>query len=275
MNSGAALSLARPVLAHLSFRDVGGRTHLMGQRTPHPFHITRPFRHPGDPGGMATLYLQSSSGGLYGDDDLTLKVQLEAGAAVHLTTQASSVVHDARGRPGAAQRVQLDVAEGALLEYLPDPAILMSGARLDNRVSARLGQGARLLMGDAQLIHDPGGDGRPFDRLSNTVHLAGPDGPLMIDRFDLPGADWLARTGGARCAAMIVAANLPGTGAAMAGAIETQPGIYAGLSDFPDRGFSVLRFLACDGAALSRAMTSAWRAARRATTGADPHPRRK
>lgn len=275
MNSSAALSLARPVRARLTFRDVAGRTHLMDQLTPHPFHITRPFRHPGDPQGMATLYLQSSSGGLYGDDDLGLSIRLEPGAAAHVTTQASSVVHDARGRPGAVQDVQLDVGDGALLEYVPDPAILMSGSRLDNRVSARLGQGARLLMADAQLIHDPEGDGRPFDHLQSSVSIAGPTGPLMLDRFALPGSAWLARTGGARCAGMIVAAGLPETGAAMATAIAAEPGVYAGLSDFPDREISILRFIAEDGVALSRTLNTAWRAARHALTGAAPHARRK
>ncbi|EEX16549.1 urease accessory protein UreD [Citreicella sp. SE45] len=274
MNSSAFISLTRPVRARLSFRDVVGRTHLLEQLTPHPFHITRPFRHPADPEGMATLYLQSSSGGLYGDDDLGLKVQVGAGAAVHLTTQASSVVHDARGRPGSVQEVTLDVGEGALLEYLPDPAILMSGARLDNRVSARLGQGARLLMADAQLIHDPDGDGRPFGHLANSVALAGPEGPLILERFELQGGDWLARTGGARCAGMIIAANLPGSAPALAEAVEAT-GAYAGLSEFGDRGVSVLRFLAEDGVQLSRALSAAWRAHRIRTTGAEPHPRRK
>ena len=58
--------------ASLTFRQRGGRTFLGGQLTPHPFHITRPFYRPDDPAGMATLYLQSSSGGLYGDDQLDL-----------------------------------------------------------------------------------------------------------------------------------------------------------------------------------------------------------
>ncbi|KAB2538676.1 urease accessory protein UreD [Salipiger aestuarii] len=275
MKSGAAISRGRPVRARLTFRDVAGRTHLMGQLTPHPFHITRPFRHPGDPQGMATLYLQSSSGGLYGDDDLGLSISLEPGAAAHVTTQASSVVHDARGRPGAVQDVQLDVRDGALLEYLPDPAILMSGSRLDNRVSARLEQGARLLMADAQLIHDPDGDGRAFDYLRNSVSIAGPGGPLMLDRFALSGGAWLTRTGGARCAGMIVAAGLPETGAPMATAIAAEPGVYAGLSEFPDRDISILRFIATDGVALGRALVTAWRAARQSLTGAAPHARRK
>ncbi|EAQ01523.1 urease accessory protein UreD [Pseudooceanicola batsensis HTCC2597] len=275
MTAVGTLSLTRPVRASLEFRDVGGQTHLMGQHTPHPFHITRPFRHVTDPQGMATLYLQSSSGGLYGDDDLGLTVRLGEGAAAHVTTQASTIVHDARDRAGAQQDVLLEVGPGGWLEYLPDPAILMTGARLNNRVSARLGEGARLIMADAQLSHDPGGDGRPFGRLDNVVAVTGPQGPLMLDRFGLEGADWLARTGGARCSGMVVAAGADEAGPAMLAAVDALPGLYAGLSVFPDRGLGLLRFLARDGVALSRALSAAWTAARVALTGASPHARRK
>lgn len=275
MNAQPDITLTRAARAALEFREVAGITHLMRQYTPHPFHITRPFRHADDPQGMATLYLQSSSGGLYGDDDLGLSVRLGPAAAAYLTTQASTVVHDARGWPGARQNVTLELGAGAWLEYLPDPSILMTGSRLTNRVLAHLDKGARLLMADAQLCHDPEGGERPFDTLDSTVSLTGPDGPIMLDRFDLSGADWMARTGGARCAGMIVAADAPGAGSAMVEALAAQGGIYAGLSDLPDRGVCLLRFLADDGAALTRAMNAAWAAARRALTGAIPHPRRK
>ena len=92
-----AANPVRRVSAELGFSRAGPLTYLGAQRTPHPFHITRPFHLSGDPEGMATLYLQSSSGGLYGDDALSLDVTAAAGTAVHLTTTASTVVHAARG----------------------------------------------------------------------------------------------------------------------------------------------------------------------------------
>lgn len=275
MTAAGAISSARPVRASLDFRDVAGRTHLMGQHTPHPFHITRPFRHLSDPQGMATLYLQSSSGGLYGDDDLGLTIRMGQGAAAHVTTQASTIVHDARGRAGAVQDVRLDIGPGGWLEYLPDPAILMSGARLSNRVTARVAEGSRLIIADAQLSHDPGGDGQPFGHLENAVSIVGPEGPLAIDRFDLAGTDWLRRTGGARCSGMILTYGAGAAGPAMIAAMTPLAGLYAGLSTFAERDIHILRFLAEDGVALSRALTTAWRAARIALTGSPPHARRK
>lgn len=277
MNVASTSLPARSVRGALSFASIAGRTHLMGQHTPHPFHITRPFRHPFDPQGMVTLYLQSSSGGIYGDDDLALSVDVQPGAAVHLTTQASTVVHDARSRPGACQTVTLNVGQGALLEYLPDPAILMAGARLTTRIRAHLAEGATVLLADAQLCHDPDGTGRPFEALDCEIAVSDAAGetPLFLDRFTLHGADWLTRTGGYRCAGTVLLAGDTSAGGAMLEAAESLPAVYAGLSTLTDRKISVLRFLAEDGVALSRALKTIWSATREALTGTTPAARRK
>ncbi|MCH8466839.1 MAG: urease accessory protein UreD [Roseinatronobacter sp.] len=275
MTVANAPSLARTVRGELSFASIAGRTHLMRQLTPHPFHITRPFHHPCDPQGMATLYLQSSSGGIYGDDDLALCVRVEPGAAVHLTTQASTVVHDARGRVGARQTVTATIAEGGLLEYLPDPAILMAGSKLTTRVHAHLDEGATLLMADAQLCHDPDGLGRSFETLESDISLTVAGKPLLLDRFELNGADWLTRTGGYRCAGMMLVAGDLRAGGAMLEAANSLSGVYAGVSHLAARKITLLRFLAEDGVALSRALKTIWAAARLALTGQIPAARRK
>lgn len=275
MNAPIAPFMARRVRGELSFANVAGRTHLMRQHTPHPFHITRPFRHPCDPQGMVTLYLQSSSGGLYGDDDLDLTIRVESGAAAHVTTQASTVVHDARGRIGARQTVTLDIGAGGILEYLPDPAILMTGARLKSLVHANLGEGATLVLADAQLCHDPEGGGRPFDTLKSEITISRQGKPVLLDRFDLNGLDWSIRTGGFRCAGMMLVAGDLRAGPAMADAATSLSGVYAGLSTLADREITLLRFLAEDGVALSRALKTIWAAARHAMTGQTPAARRK
>ncbi|MCR8549271.1 urease accessory protein UreD [Salipiger sp. P9] len=270
------ISLAPQVAARLAFSVSAGRSYLARQFTPHPFHITRPYHDPGDPAGMATLYLQSSSGGIYGGDDLGLSVTLDPGAQVHLTTQASTVVHDARGGPAARQEVRLEVGAGGWLEYCPDPAILMAGAALDNRVSATLAEGAVLILSDAQLCHDPAGAGRGFDRLDSELRIAGPEGARLIDRFDLRGTDWTARTGGYGCSGLtLVAGGAAQAGPAMIAALDARPDVYAGLSLLGDRDLAIVRFLTRDGVSLSHALRESWAAARRALSGRAPPPRRK
>lgn len=272
----AAPARGRQVRAALGFRAGPRGAWLAHQITPHPFHITRPFRIAGDPAGMATLYLQSSSGGLYGDDDLSLSIDVGAGASAHVTTQASTVVHHARG--GCAHMgVEITAGEGALAEYMPDPAILFAGARLDTRLSLTLREGARAILCDAALHHDPGGTGAPFERLTAETRIRGPEGPRLIDRIDVAGADWAARTSGWPCHANLIVA---GDGAADAvapirSALSEDAGVWAGVSAFPDRAVAIARILAPDGVALTRALHRGWAAARMALTGRRPRKRQK
>ena len=60
----------------------GGRTILRRQHVGYPFHITRAFQLDRMRPDLATLYLQSTSGGLYAADRLALDVTVGAGAAL-------------------------------------------------------------------------------------------------------------------------------------------------------------------------------------------------
>ncbi|MEO1774960.1 MAG: urease accessory protein UreD [Pseudomonadota bacterium] len=276
--SGTPLAPGRQVAARLAFAAGPGGTWLAGQRTPHPFHITRPFRLAGDPAGMATLYLQSSSGGLYGDDDLDLAIRVGKGAAAHVTTQASTVVHHARGgetRTG----VTIEAAEDSLVEYLPDPAILFAGARLDTRLTLSLAPGARAIVADAQLSHDPAGAGDPFERLCAETRIVAADGtPRLIDSVDIDGASWRARTAPWSASAMLVVAghgDAPAAAGQIGQALAQIEGVWAGASAFGDRDLVVVRLLAEGGVALTRGLATAWAAGRIALTGSPPPARQK
>ncbi|HZF35124.1 MAG TPA: urease accessory protein UreD, partial [Candidatus Angelobacter sp.] len=83
-----------PACAEITFaRDPGGRTYVRRQHVSYPYHVCRALTFAGDPPGMATLYLQSCAGGIYRDDRLRERIVAEEGAAAHLTTQASTIVH--------------------------------------------------------------------------------------------------------------------------------------------------------------------------------------
>lgn len=277
MNAPAAIARPpRAVRAALGFRAAGGQTFLARQRMPHPFHITVPFHEPTDPQGMTTLYLQSSAGGYYGDDDLSLDVGLGPGAALHLTSQASTIVHHARGGSGTRAAVSLRAAPGSLLEYCPDPTILLAGSALRSRLLLELEGDACAILCDAQLPHDPSGAGLPFAHLSNKITLTRDGAPILIDRLDIAGADWPARTGGMRAAGTMIIAGAPQDApAALRAALADLRGTYLGVSDLADRGLTLIRLLAEDGAALSRALSATWIAARTSLTGAAPRRRRK
>ena len=269
--------------ASLRFSRRGdSKTFISDQYVAYPFHLTRPFYFDGDPGGMLSLYLQSASGGIYRGDDLLLELEADAGTAVHVTTQAATIVHDTR-ETKARHDVRIRVGEGAFCEYLPDPIILFPGAELESRVSVVLEPGAVFLMADAFTLHDPKGEGRPFRSLDSYVRIEELGGTLLaIDRYRIEGPDLAganpALDGGQKCHGMLFAVapdNTETMAAAVRDGIAEVPGVYGGVSALPYNAGIGIRILCDNALSLDRAMKGAWSAIRETLTGRVPKPRRK
>lgn len=175
----------RRVAARLRFARAGGRTTLLDQFVPYPFHVTRVLRAgAGDP---ASVYLQSASGGIYADDHLSLSVAVAEGAAAHLTTQSATIVHDTRGKP-ARLTTAATVTSGGFLALLPDPLVLFPGACIALHTDVTMADGAKALLADSACLHDPGGEGRPFDSLSASVTVRDAAGRIrLMDRSNIHG----------------------------------------------------------------------------------------
>ncbi|MBL29185.1 MAG: urease accessory protein [Rhodospirillaceae bacterium] len=281
------LSEAAPRLqsgsADLQFLSRHGRTFLARQRLGYPFHVTRVFHLDSAPAEMATLYLQSLSGGLFRGDRLTIDCAVGEGAAAHVTTQAATKVHSmVEGR--AEQQTTLTVAEGAILEWIADPLILFPDAEIETETKATMPETATLVLGESYLAHDPAGDRRPFRRLGVQTTIARPDGtPLLHDRLDIDGTTFLGGFPGitgphAVQGTVFVLSPLATSDALVATmrqALEGRTGVYAGASALP-RGIGAWsRILAEDGALFRAAYTAVWSAVRCALTGVTPPIRRK
>ncbi len=270
----------RSVKAHLKFKQHGFKTHLANQFTPHPFHITRPFMIEDDPNGMATLYLQSSSGGLYHDDEQVLNIDVAQGAHAHVTSQASTVVHNSH-RGISKYSVDLKVYQNGWLEYCPEPNILFPGAKSENKINAVIGPNSRLILTDSQLLHDPTGQGIFFQSLVNEIVIRHPDQlPFYIERSVVSGKHWFSATDGKLCAGTFIVYDrqaIDNISNALEECISKfdPKQTYAGLSVLKDRSITSVRMIAKSGADLSNSMTKLWEAARFAMTGQMPKPRRK
>jgi urease accessory protein len=165
----------------------GGRTWLARQRAAYPFHVGRCLSICGDPTGMASVYLQCCSGGLFENDDVRLDIETGAGALAHVRTSAATIVHSMRDTE-ALQAVHLAARSGSHLEYLPDSLILFPGARLMSSVYVRLHERASVLAGEIVLAHDPQAQGRCFDRLQSVLVVSADDGALLLrDRWTMRG----------------------------------------------------------------------------------------
>jgi urease accessory protein len=119
-----------------------GRTVLAASRQEAPLRVVRAFA---VEDGAALVHLHNVSGGLLGDDNLTLSFRVGPGANVQITTTGATRIY--RPRAGAANTMQTNevvVGENALLEYLPDAVIPFAGARFAQRTAIRLEAGAGL-----------------------------------------------------------------------------------------------------------------------------------
>lgn len=266
--------------AGLVFARTAERTFLARQHVGYPFHVTRPFHFDAEPAHLATLYLQSSSGGLYRGDRLSIAIEAGADTAVHITSQASTVVHHARG-DGVVQEVVLDAGPGAFLAFATDPLILFPGAAIETRLTVRLAAGATALVTDAFLTHDPEGSGRPFDLYRSSVEVLDAAGRrLMVDRARLRGEDLgggIAPQGGFAASASVYALGLAGEALAPERLEQAVAGdgILAGASPLPNGAGLGMRILAGGGVPLSRALDAAFAAVFTARFGAAPGRRRK
>jgi urease accessory protein len=125
---------------NLRFARRGDGTVLAERRHEGPLVMQRPFF----PEGREVCHgvLLHPPGGLVQGDRLELDVSLEAGAHALLTTPGATRFYRSEGEAAALVQ-RLRVAEGALLEWLPQETIVFEGARAETETRVELYGGAR------------------------------------------------------------------------------------------------------------------------------------
>jgi urease accessory protein len=216
---------------------------------------------------MATVILQSASGGLFEGEELSLSVTAEPGALARFTTPSAAVVHGMRGSGMACQDVTLNAGEGAWLEYLPKPLILFPGSRLRQRIVIVSEVGAGVLACDGFFMHTPRGAQGSFDWLDTATEIRRPGGVVVArERMRVSGdaiAKGAAGASGSFCAfgwiALVGGREEVGTVMleAVAGCGEA---VYAGASRLPGDCGVMVRIAARDGGALAPALEAGARA---------------
>jgi len=261
----------------------GGETFVGRQLAAYPFHVCRPHRFAGDPPGMVTLYIQSCAGGIFAADRLRQSITAAAGAAAHVTTSASTIVHGAASGD-AVLETRLVAGKDAFLELLPDPLILFPQARLRTRLAMRADPEATIIAGDAFLSHDPAAAGRVFGWLQGEIAVESPCGEIVaLDRSVVRGDTMAAGLPGIAgrfraCATLMVVTRRCAPARlveALRGALADGGQAYGGASTLPGDVGAWARLLADDGLALRAGLHAAWSAVRLLLTGWEPLIRRK
>lgn len=171
------------------------RTLLIANEERPPLRVLRAF--PRDD-GSALVHLHNVSGGVLGGDRLDLRIILGPESNAQITTTGATRVYRCRtGVACAVQTTQLSVADGAVLEYLPDPVIPFAGSRYSQRTRAELGANATLYWWET---FAPGRDGESFayDHLENSAEIVAAGRLCARERWTVRDPASLVRLGGYR-----------------------------------------------------------------------------
>jgi urease accessory protein len=153
--------------------------------------------------------LINTGGGMTGGDRLDVSLALDAHAEAVLTTQSAEKIYRSDGA-AAEIAVTIEIADGAVLSWLPQEAILFSGSRLRRRLRVAMHECASLTLAETVVFGrvasgETLGEGLLDDRWE--VRRGGRLVFAEAVRMDGPLAATLARPalgGGARAVATVV-----------------------------------------------------------------------
>ncbi len=251
----------------LGFAAEGGTTQLARRAHRGPLVVQRPFRPEGPE--VCHVYLLHPPGGLVGGDELSIDVEVDAGAHALVTTPAAGKIYRTSGAT-ARQTQRLRVAAGGTLEWLPQEAILYDGARATLATRVDLGRDARFIGIDAVCFGLAAGRA-PFARgvCGQAFELYRDGRPLLIERgrYDAAAGVMSARwgLGGRGVVGLLVAAPAPAAEAvdrvrALAG--EATGGDAGAVTVVGDGDVMIARVLGGDAERARTFLHEAWRLVR-------------
>ena len=159
----AAPAAAAGWLARLNLgftHDGNGRTVLTEREHLGPLRIQKPLYPEGD--AICHAVIVHPPGGIAGGDRLDINVNLHEGARGLITTPGATKWYKARSGTEAIQRVHINLAAGAALEWLPQEAIVFNAAQACNETQIALGDNA-LYLGWEVLCFGRAASGETFD----------------------------------------------------------------------------------------------------------------
>lgn len=127
----------------LVYASRSGRSSLTGRKHHGPLTIQRSL-YPEGPSVCHNIILHPP-GGVAGGDRLQLGVDVQSGSHALLTTPGAAKWYRSTG-PQATQRVVLQLAAGAILEWLPQESIFFNAARVQSQTEVQL-QGDAVFLG--------------------------------------------------------------------------------------------------------------------------------
>ena len=265
----------------LALRD--GVTRLTHSRARPPLLVQRALYPDPTLPQLAYILLANPTGGIFQGDHHRIDISAGPGALAHVTTQGATRAYT-MPHGQARQEVNLRVAAGAHLEYLPDPLIPYRDASLEQVTAITVEPAGSLLFWD---IIAPGrvamGESCAYRRLFNQVEVGKDSGPpgyrdvfqLEPTRRNPLGGSLLNRAfPGAESVVfgtMLIVCDGPGLEQLLAGlreALASEPAVAAGATTLPNNLGLGIRALGPDTATVHQCLKGCWSLARQHILGA-------
>jgi urease accessory protein len=259
-------------LLDLAVSRRGGVTRLRRHYQRAPLHLYRPIYLDAGRPDMAFLFLQQFGEGLVQGDRYRIDVDCGPDTATHITTQAATNVFRAR-QNFATQLVNLRVAGGAILEYLPDPVVPFRGSRLFQRTCVAVEAGATLILGETLLpgrvAHD---EAHAYDIHWSETEVRRPDDTLLFaDALRMspvtgenPTSDGLLGPYDVIATLYVVSgqASPAAIVRSLRDALAASSDLLAGVSELPNGAGAIVKILGPNSKSVRTALRVAWNAAR-------------
>lgn len=187
--AGTAGGVGKDGVLEARFAAGDGETYLAEDFARTPCHLTGTLDHDDELPGIATTYIQTPTAGLVQGDRQRIQIGVDSGARAHVSTQSATKVFGMEHNYGRL-RIDLSVADGGYLEYLPEPTILYRNARCAATIALDVGGEATALVGDivvpGRLARD---EAFEYDRYYSKFDARTPDGLAVSDTVHLSTDD--------------------------------------------------------------------------------------
>jgi urease accessory protein len=150
-------------------RDTAGRSVVRTLRSAAPLTLI-PVR------GRPVVHLVNSAASPLGGDDLTLTVQVGPHACLTLAGIAATVALPGPHGEKSRTSVHLELAEGATVDYLPEPTVVTRRARHESVLTVTLAEGAHLHTRETLVL---GRANEPAGELTTALHVTRAGRPVL------------------------------------------------------------------------------------------------
>lgn len=184
----------------LTFAEGVGRSLLKTSFFRTPLQVMHPLI---DAAGCACVYILSPTGGIVQGDRYTIHIVVEPGAHALVTTLAATKIYRMPD-DHAEQTIHIEVMAGAVLEFVPDAAILFENADFRQAIEITLHDGAVMIFQDSIMAGRLAyGELLKFRQYQNQLTVQDAHGLLLVEKQQIrPHAQQLEQVtllGGYRC----------------------------------------------------------------------------